>query len=649
MDILIPIVTGIIVLIIYEKLLKSLSIPMYFKNFRLNKNNIFAYFKFAKEISNLDYLFYPLGMRKNIPMMDYLYIQLVHKLLKDNKVKKVIFFPTYDLSAVSQNKINFIEFSQTIKGILSDYIDKIEIINIMNNANLNFFDIQKNKELLEQLKYIDSKSFSNKIKDFIGIRIKNLDSFNKHHPNKLVALFDHVIRGFMIVDYIDNNLLKNNMNISFLLWETEFDKLGLYLGLKARTKKNEINIHPILGKTIYYKFPKVIPTMKPKETIYMYDDYNNLEQKIIKKSRKENKKYSEIIKIILKDIYNIEITKNFLENIVSSEKKDMISKANQHTKFSKLKYQNIGLIKYLQNINKQKNNLTTKIITDTYYKGSFFLFLHELCNANCYFCYLDPSKVKNIDLNKNILLNIDTLFKSLKVNHFREIRISGGEPLIYSNFSEIIALVNKYQFEYTLLTNGIELKNNIQLLTMNKPKKITISFHTIQNTKEIYQIEDYKSDDIIKNIKLLILERINITISILVLEENFEEITDIITMFHGIGVKEFKIIYPNHENINDSRINHFQLIKRNIQKLKFSDTIFRYSCIEKSPCQLNKRGFISGYLSGNNIKLSKCCLSKNLISDINLKTLEQVIHDMYNETPEECNYYYGSCPLTLVN
>jgi radical SAM protein with 4Fe4S-binding SPASM domain len=75
--------------------------------------------------------------------------------------------------------------------------------------------------------------------------------------------------------------------------------------------------------------------------------------------------------------------------------------------------------------------------------------LTHRCNLSCKHCYLGRPK--------NIELNLDSLRKILK--EFEDIQglrliISGGEPMLYSNFWEFNSILPDYNFRKVLLTSG---------------------------------------------------------------------------------------------------------------------------------------------------------------------------------------------------
>ncbi len=73
------------------------------------------------------------------------------------------------------------------------------------------------------------------------------------------------------------------------------------------------------------------------------------------------------------------------------------------------------------------------------------------CNKDCEFCYERERNHFGQDLHFE---TISSLLDSLKELKFKEIRISGGEPLIRNDLAEIIKKAKKLSFKVVLSTNG---------------------------------------------------------------------------------------------------------------------------------------------------------------------------------------------------
>ena len=82
------------------------------------------------------------------------------------------------------------------------------------------------------------------------------------------------------------------------------------------------------------------------------------------------------------------------------------------------------------------------------------------CNLNCPYCYAADHNVSH-DMTDEQLKQVVEICNN---NDIMCITWTGGEPLLRSNFSEIVLQVYKYGIKQTILTNGILLENIIFLL-----------------------------------------------------------------------------------------------------------------------------------------------------------------------------------------
>lgn len=104
-----------------------------------------------------------------------------------------------------------------------------------------------------------------------------------------------------------------------------------------------------------------------------------------------------------------------------------------------IKYESLG---YNQNISLDTINMPLYV----------YLELNNSCNLRCKFCSLSQKGDKNIDLKmaKKIL-------KELKDNGIYDVYYTGGEPLLYPDFVELVNYAYELGMRQTLLTNGILL------------------------------------------------------------------------------------------------------------------------------------------------------------------------------------------------
>jgi molybdenum cofactor biosynthesis enzyme MoaA len=287
-----------------------------------------------------------------------------------------------------------------------------------------------------------------------------------------------------------------------------------------------------------------------------------------------------------------------------------------------------------------------------YYKQIFFLFVPNVCNSKCSFCYVEPRFSKYAVLSDSILSRTDEFVNVAKNIGFNEFRITGGEPLLFENISELFSIFKKNEVSYTLLTNGMNIQKHFELFESNRLKNITISYHSKIYHNNIFGVE-YNTDLLDENIHKLCERRINLTVSILFLEKNKNEIISHVLHLKSLGVKSIKLIYPNNGKIKMSLKSEFIETAKCVNSITGMDV--RYSELKTSMCSMVSRGFLSFHLSQN--KIYGCCNSisnENFISSINsFDSLATTLWNFYNMAQElnefPCESHVEFCPIALNN
>lgn len=281
-----------------------------------------------------------------------------------------------------------------------------------------------------------------------------------------------------------------------------------------------------------------------------------------------------------------------------------------------------------------------------YFDYTLFAFLPNICNSSCDFCYVNPLVGKSAKLNQKIITNFGILVKQMKEVGFKSIRITGGEPLIFRNFDELVGVVKKYDLDYTILTNGQELKSQLKCLINFPPKKISISLHSFKNYEKIFNNKI--------NFKLFYravsdLKRIGTKISITIVyqNKNQDEILEMINIFEKKKYQELKIIYPNIKND--------KILEKKFKSSKFksSKITIRFTDFNQKSCLLKNRGFFSIVIA--NLQSYNCCTTigeyKNLTKSNNEFQLREVLKLQYLENKKifkfPCKSFIDCCPIAL--
>ena len=127
----------------------------------------------------------------------------------------------------------------------------------------------------------------------------------------------------------------------------------------------------------------------------------------------------------------------------------------------------------------------------------------EQCNFKCQYCLPDGYKSTCIDSPLS-LAEIDNLVAALVEMGVWKIRLTGGEPTLRKDLSEIMQIIRTYPQirELALTTNGYKLGNKIQEYFNAGLTNLNVSIDSLdrQQFKQITQVD--KLDYIIKSIEM---------------------------------------------------------------------------------------------------------------------------------------------------
>lgn len=116
------------------------------------------------------------------------------------------------------------------------------------------------------------------------------------------------------------------------------------------------------------------------------------------------------------------------------------------------------------------------------------------CNYRCKYCFAEGEIDK-----KERILDIEKLKKVLLISKefgITNIKLTGGEPLLYPHLEELLKYIREIDFSYVDLTTNISLLNekNIKLLNKYKVNALTLSLNTFDCKKFTFlsQFNNYK-------------------------------------------------------------------------------------------------------------------------------------------------------------
>lgn len=181
----------------------------------------------------------------------------------------------------------------------------------------------------------------------------------------------------------------------------------------------------------------------------------------------------------------------------------------------------------------------------------------EKCNLNCPYCYMDAPQ-EGTELSLEVF---SELINELNNMNISTISISGGEPLLNSNFKEILEKTLNYDFDVNLVTNGTLL--NEEIMDIIEKGNITTQFSIDSVDREIYKKSRGKDklEDVKKNLIKLSNRNIDLILAATLTVINQNNIFDLIDFCLENKISNLHIgeLIPEGRSKNNNSIKNVNL------------------------------------------------------------------------------------------
>lgn len=235
----------------------------------------------------------------------------------------------------------------------------------------------------------------------------------------------------------------------------------------------------------------------------------------------------------------------------------------------------------------------------------------QTCNLRCIHCY--EGEVHKSTKNPVPIEKWKEIVDELLQLGIKRIIIIGGEPCCYKNIYEILEYSSKQNIHVTLFTNATLI--NKEIIECLKNNKISVKVSLYGHTEKIHDlITQVKGsfNQLLKNVKWLIDEGIEVYASVVIMKENQDYTNEIANFAREIGMKYsrydvIRTVYGGEQSIHtpdkQQVIESSYLVRPNflITKEKFDK-----SCIQNS-CWSNKISIM------DNGDVIPCEFSRNII------------------------------------
>ena len=110
--------------------------------------------------------------------------------------------------------------------------------------------------------------------------------------------------------------------------------------------------------------------------------------------------------------------------------------------------------------------------------GSLIFILTTKCNFSCKHCLRDLKNTKDLPLEI-----AEKVIQGAKKYHFNHAVLTGGEPLLYPHFKEIVEILIQNDYRFGLTTNGYNFNLFADFFKKTRPKISFIGF-SVESTNE---------------------------------------------------------------------------------------------------------------------------------------------------------------------
>lgn len=185
--------------------------------------------------------------------------------------------------------------------------------------------------------------------------------------------------------------------------------------------------------------------------------------------------------------------------------------------------------------------------------------LTNLCNLKCPYCHVNVEERKNTALGFNRSIN---LLREMKQSGFSTVIFSGGEPLLYPKLEELLSESKCLGLKSDICTNGVLINNSSVSMLKKYLSNITITMDSISSIDfDLMKGVKGVHKSVIEGIQLLLSNRFNVNITIVVTSLNLKDIDATVDYLFGIGVRSISLLglYDFHSS-EDYRLSYQQQV-----------------------------------------------------------------------------------------
>lgn len=218
-----------------------------------------------------------------------------------------------------------------------------------------------------------------------------------------------------------------------------------------------------------------------------------------------------------------------------------------------------------------------------------FIFVPNLCNAACDFCYVRPGLSHQARASKVVLRRARAAAEALAGLGFREVRFTGGEPTIFANLSDLVRPFLEHELRYRILTNAIDVDARIPFFERYPPERFTISVHDTSNPASVFGVPLSKARWAENRRKLVSISDVEATFVLADPKHDAPTVYRAIDDLASEGVKHVKLILENSRQQDAEAFEQLAAGLREAWSGAFET--FRFSATSATTCRLPVKAF----------------------------------------------------------
>ncbi|TFF94475.1 MAG: radical SAM protein [Promethearchaeota archaeon] len=289
----------------------------------------------------------------------------------------------------------------------------------------------------------------------------------------------------------------------------------------------------------YPYVPKYIVLRKYKD--YNIYDLKNDESYIVDEEAYELLKFSNGLRTV----------SQIIDNFPKNNKKDLLDGIEQ---FESLGIIQLGSSKILSKEKKtiEHINIHKENPLNPPYLKNLMINITERCNLSCKHCYITEKNKIDMPL-KNLMSLIDDFYL------YQGIRLilTGGEPLLYSQFKELLTKLTLIPLQKVILTNGVlisEMEEESLNLLKNNYFEVFVSIDGLEKSHNDFRNANCFNATI-KGIKTLLNNDITVSVNTMVHKQNLDEFEGIYKIISDLGkIRNWSIDIPTFDEETPKKI-----------------------------------------------------------------------------------------------